>query len=253
MYRTGDGGRWRADGTLEFLGRLDGQVKIRGFRVEPGEIETVLAGHPSVREAAVVAVTAEGAQPRLVAYYVARAAHEAPGVATAPLPAAALRAYLRERLPEYMVPATLVALAALPVGATGKIDRRALPAPMEEPEAGALLTAPRTETERRLAAIWSEILGIERVGVETNFFEAGGHSLTAMRIMSRVQETWGVRLPLTAVFERPSLEDSARLVDDLVARAAASSSSRQPIARVARTGQRRAPAPVRGDTEEGGS
>jgi acyl carrier protein len=232
---------------------MDQQVKIRGFRVEPGEIESVLAGHPAVRDAAVVALAGSEGQPRLVAYYVARQSNGSAGVGTAPVSTNGLRAYLRERLPEYMVPATFVSLAALPIGATGKVDRRALPVPrLEDPEGELSLTAPRTDTERQLAAIWAEVLGHERVGAETNFFDAGGHSLTAMRIMSRVQETFGVRLPLTAVFERPTLEQSARLLDELAPRGEAAATSGPTIGRAARTAQRRgAPVPATTRTEEG--
>jgi acyl carrier protein len=242
LYRTGDRVRWRTDGTLEFLGRLDQQVKIRGFRVEPGEVEAILASHPGVQDAAVVALTIDAGQPRLVAYYVARPSGGAAGVATAPLSSSALRSYLRERLPDYMVPATFVALASLPIGATRKVDRRALPLPrLDEAESERTFTPPRSDTERRLAAIWAEVLGREHVGVETNFFDAGGHSLTAMRIMSRVQETFGVRLPLTAVFERPTLEQSARLLDELASRVDAPAASGPSIGRVARAAHRREP------------
>ena len=248
LYRTGDRVRWRADGTVEFLGRLDQQVKIRGFRVEPGEVESVLAGHPAVRDAAIVAAPHEGGY-RLVAYVVAREAAGG-GDTTAPLSPASLRAYLRERLPEYMVPAVFVPMVALPVGATGKVDRRALPAPpAESPDDDRPFVEPRGETERRLAAIWAEVLGLDRVGADRNFFELGGHSLTAMRIMSRVQETFGARLPLTAVFERPTVAECARMIDESVAASGGRASGTQSIARVARTAQRR-PAP-KAHSEEG--
>ena len=232
LYRTGDRVRWCADGVLEFLGRLDQQVKIRGFRVEPGEVEAVLARHPSVREAAVVVRAAASGDRQLVGYFVV-----APAGGAAPVTPASLRAYLRERLPEYMVPRSLVQLDALPVGATGKVDRRALPAPPEAEQEEVAYLAPRSETEARLAAIWSEVLGMERVGVDRNFLDLGGHSLTAMRIMSRVQERFGVQLPLTAAFERPTVAQLAELLE--VAPAAVAPAGETVIGRAARTAQRR--------------
>jgi acyl carrier protein len=233
MYKTGDRVRWRADGTVEFLGRMDHQVKIRGFRVEPGEVENVLAGHPALREAVVVVRPAPSGAPQLVGYYVA-----APRDAATPVSPASLRSYLRERLPEYMVPAALVVLDTLPVGTTGKVDRRALPAPpADAAEAEQPYVSPRTETESRLERIWAEVLGMERVGVDRDFFDLGGHSLSAMRIVSRVLEQFGVSLSLTMVFERPTIADMATLVDERAA--AVKVPNEGPITRVARTAQRR--------------
>ncbi|HEU4655924.1 MAG TPA: phosphopantetheine-binding protein, partial [Capillimicrobium sp.] len=218
------------DGVLEFLGRLDEQVKIRGFRVEPAEVEAVLAAHPGVREAAVVARADGAGGKRLVGYYAARA--------EASLEAEGVRAYLRARLPEYMVPAVLVRLSALPVGATGKLDRRALP----EPEAALAGPArayvpPASALEADVARIWEEVLGLERIGVERSFFDLGGHSLVAMRIMSRLQEALGVRMPLSAIFERPTIRELAAAV--AAARVAGDAPREQAIRRVARVARRR--------------
>ena len=193
-YRTGDRARWRAEGELEFLGRTDAQVKIRGVRIEPGEVEAALRRHPAVREA-VAAVREDGGERRLVAYVAA-----ADG---ADVDAGELRAWLRGSLPDYMVPSAVVALDALPLTPTGKVDRRALPAP--DASAGGAYTAPRGEAEERLAAIWAEVLGAERVGAHDDFFALGGHSLLATRVVSRVRETFGRELPLRALFESPTV------------------------------------------------
>jgi amino acid adenylation domain-containing protein len=203
LYRTGDRARWRTDGTLEFLGRLDGQVKIRGFRIEPGEIEAVLRGHESVTDCVVV-VRADAGEQRLVAYVVGEA------------PADELRTHLRRSLPEYMVPAAFVVLEALPLTPNGKLDRRALPAP-ELASAEDRYVAPRTSAEEGMAEIWAEVLKVERVGVHDNFFELGGHSLLATRVVSRVRERLGVELPLRAVFEHRTLEELARVLAELEA------------------------------------
>ncbi|HEX6909272.1 MAG TPA: amino acid adenylation domain-containing protein, partial [Longimicrobium sp.] len=192
LYRTGDRVRRRADGALEFGGRVDFQVKLRGFRIELGEIESALRAHPSV--AAAVAVVREDVpgDARLVAYLTARNG-DAPG-------GAALRAHLRARLPAYMVPSAFVALEALPLTPNGKVDRRALPAPdpraVERP-----YTAPRTPEEQALAEIWREVLRLDRVGLEDDFFELGGHSLLGAQVLSRVQRELGAQLPLRALFE----------------------------------------------------
>ncbi|HEV2735775.1 MAG TPA: amino acid adenylation domain-containing protein, partial [Longimicrobiaceae bacterium] len=195
MYRTGDRARWLASGELEFLGRVDRQLKVRGFRVEPGEIEAALLAHPAVREAVVVAREAAPGDRRLTAYVV--------GKQGAAPPADELRAHLRARLPEYMLPAAFVALPALPLTAHGKVDRRALPAP--EPDAGRHGgEAPRTVTEELLAGIWAELLGGEP-GVHDDFFDLGGHSLLAAQVASRVRAVLGVELPLRALFEAPTV------------------------------------------------
>ncbi|MCP4662407.1 MAG: AMP-binding protein, partial [bacterium] len=198
LYKTGDLARYLPDGGIDFLGRIDHQVKIRGFRIELGEIETALGRHPGVREAAVVVRDDEGDR-RLVAYVARTEDSEA-------FPPGELRAWLGETLPEYMVPSAVVLLDTLPLTAHGKVDRAALPAP--EPTAGAPAdagAAPRDPLEEILAGIWSQLLGIEGVGVHDDFFELGGHSLLATRLQSRVRRDLGVELPLRVVFEQPTV------------------------------------------------
>ncbi|WP_225888940.1 non-ribosomal peptide synthase/polyketide synthase [Myxococcus xanthus] len=196
MYRTGDQARWRADGTVEFLGRVDHQLKVRGFRVEPGEIESVLARHSDVAQSVVVAREEPAGGARLVAYVVAR-----PGTA---LSVEALLAFSRRSLPEHMVPSAFVPLDALPLTPNGKVDRKALPAPEGVRDVAREYVAPRTDTERRLAELWASLLGVERVGAEDDFFALGGHSLLATRAASRIREAFGVDLPLRELFESSS-------------------------------------------------
>ncbi|HEY2736956.1 MAG TPA: condensation domain-containing protein, partial [Thermoanaerobaculia bacterium] len=195
LYRTGDKVRLAGNGELEYLGRFDDQVKIRGFRVEPGEIEEALLAHPGVREAVVLA-----RDRRLVAYVVGTAA------------AGELRSSLRERLPDYMVPAAFVELAALPLTSNGKVDRKALPVPEQQrPEEGRL--APRTAVEEILAGIWAELLGLERIGASDHFFDLGGHSLLATQVMSRLPGAFGVEMPLRTLFEAPVLAGFAARIE----------------------------------------
>jgi amino acid adenylation domain-containing protein len=203
LYRTGDLGRWLPDGTIEFMGRADAQVKVRGFRIELGEIETRLAQHAAVRAAVVVARGGEVGDPRLVAYYL--------GEETG---AAALRAHLAERLPEYMIPSAFVHLDAFPVNPNGKLDRKALPAPELASSEDESYVAPRTPVEEVLAGIWAEVLGVARLGVHDEFFELGGHSLLATRVVSSVREVFGVELPLRALFEGPTVAEMAKAVED---------------------------------------
>jgi amino acid adenylation domain-containing protein len=194
LYRTGDLARRRLDGALEFLGRLDDQVKIRGFRVEPGEIEAVLAEHPEVREAAVLALDTPGEDRRLVAY-------------VAPTLPEDLRAFVRERLPDFMIPAAWLALPALPLNANGKVDRAALAGQAAEAEVleNVGSDAPRTANEELLASLWAGLLGRERVGVHDDFFALGGHSLLAIRVVAQVSRVFGIDLPLSAVFQAPTV------------------------------------------------
>jgi acyl-coenzyme A synthetase/AMP-(fatty) acid ligase/acyl carrier protein len=204
LYRTGDRARWLAGGEVEYLGRTDEQVKVRGFRIEPGEVEAVLSQHPEVREAVVVVREVAPGDRRLVAYVVA----EEVGPAE-------LRAHLKGRLPEYMVPGAVVVLEALPLTPSGKVARRALPAP-EYAAAETAHVAPRTPTEEVLAGIWAEVLRLERVGVHDSFFELGGHSLLATRVVSQVRVVFAVELPLRALFETPTVAGLAPQVERLV-------------------------------------
>jgi len=202
MYRTGDLCRRRADGELEYLGRLDQQVKIRGHRIEPGEIEAVLGRHPGVRQAAVVARPGPAGDARLVAYVVAGEG--------SPPERGALRDLCRRTLPEYMVPAHFVALDALPLTPNGKLDRAALPAPEETARvAAAAPVAPRDPVEAELARIWSEVLGTPVAGVTDDFFDVGGHSLLAARVFARIEQRLGVALPVATLLEAPTIEQLA--------------------------------------------
>ncbi|MEN3359374.1 MAG: hypothetical protein V7637_3356, partial [Mycobacteriales bacterium] len=215
MYRTGDRVRWTADGTVDYLGRADEQVKIRGFRIEPGEIETALLGHPDLVAAAVVAVDSGSGHQRLAAYLVPAAGRIQPA-------AAELRSWLARTLPEYMVPAVFVPVPALPLTSSGKLDRRALPAPELDPAAGADHVAPGTPVERELARIWAEVLRVPRVGAGDNFFELGGDSILSIQVVSRVRATLGVALSPRALFTTPTVAGlAAGLPADAVAAAAA--------------------------------
>ncbi|MBV9772729.1 MAG: amino acid adenylation domain-containing protein, partial [Gemmatimonadetes bacterium] len=207
MYRSGDRVRWLPDGTVEFIGRTDDQVKIRGFRIEPGEIEVALMRHPGLADAAVVPRASHTGEARLVAYVV-------PGDGAAP-EAAELRAHLKERLPEYMVPAAFVTLAALPLTSNGKLDTRALPEPELSGAGAEAYVAPSTATEAVLAEIWEEVLGVERVGVHDDFFALGGHSLLATRVTARVHEALGVNLPLRTLFDASTVAELSVRVDAL--------------------------------------
>jgi amino acid adenylation domain-containing protein len=220
LYRSGDLARRLPGGELEYLGRRDAQVKVRGFRIELGEIEAALAGHPEVREAVVVAHpdVGDGAGNRLAAYVV-------PAAAAAPPAAASLREHLRLSLPEHMVPAAFVTLSRLPLTPSGKIDRRALPdsATAAATGGGEEPAVPLTATERRLAATWRELLRLDGVSGDDNFFDAGGHSLLVTQLVARVRTVFGVELPMAAVFEAPTLRALAGRLDALLPAAAARS------------------------------
>jgi len=210
MYRTGDLGRYREDGTIEFLGRTDHQVKIRGVRVEPGEIEAQLLTCPPVAQA-LVTVRDDGANgKRLAAYVVCK---EGCALNDAEL-TARLREYLSGSLPNAMVPSVFVRLEAMPLGANGKIDRKALPEPNLDAQSGRAYLPPRNEAEAALADIWREVLELERAGVEDNFFDLGGHSLTAVQVMSRIRSVFGVDIPLRRVFEAPTIAQLALAVEE---------------------------------------
>ncbi|MGK5638362.1 non-ribosomal peptide synthetase [Streptomyces sp. URMC 126] len=213
MYRTGDKVRTRADGALEYLGRIDRQVKIRGYRVELGEIEAALAGQPGVAAAAVTLHRSPVTGEQLVAYYVA-AADSADGIPTAE----ALRGRLASVLPQFMLPTVYTALDALPLTVNGKIDVAALPAPEESAEPAAH-NAPddalEGEAETLIAAVWSEVLGRERVRADDDFFAMGGHSLIALRVVARLKKQFGVAMSTREVYRHPRLRDLARHVDTL--------------------------------------
>jgi amino acid adenylation domain-containing protein/FkbM family methyltransferase len=207
LYRTGDLVRYRFNGELEFLGRVDQQVKVRGFRIELGEIETVLDEHAGVAASVVVAREDVAGERRLVAYVVANEQQPA-GVVE-------LRAYLRERLPEYMMPQAFVMLEALPLTSNGKVDRRSLPAPEQQSrtEMEQTYVAPRTPVEEMLVEVWQEILSVAQVGIHDDFFNMGGHSLLATQLMSRVREIFGVEVPLRQLFEAPTVAELAQHIE----------------------------------------
>ncbi|MBC8087231.1 MAG: amino acid adenylation domain-containing protein [Phycisphaerae bacterium] len=208
MYRTGDGARWRADGTIEFLGRLDNQVKIRGYRIEPGEIENVMSTLPGIRLAAVAVRKDAAGQKRLLGYYVAES-----GKSFTP---SDVRRALCARLPGYMVPAAIVALSELPQTNSGKLDRNALPEPTDaadEASESKWRNRPLGRSQKQLALIWEEVLDRQFIGVDDDFFELGGHSLLAVRMMREVERVLGRRLALTTLLERPTIRHLAKQVD----------------------------------------
>jgi amino acid adenylation domain-containing protein/non-ribosomal peptide synthase protein (TIGR01720 family) len=212
LYRTGDRVRWNEDGELEFLGRLDEQVKVRGFRVEPGEIAAELRRHDAVRDAVCLALPRETGELQLIAYY---ALAESASSAGSEALGQEIAADLRARLPDYMVPAAFVPIESLPVTPSGKVDRKALAALDWLPSASQVgAVAPRTELERAVAAVWSEVLGVESVGVEDSFFELGGHSLLAMQLVSRIDKKFEVRLPLVELFATPTVAGVARAIEE---------------------------------------
>lgn len=204
LYRTGDRVCWRADGRLHYLGRLDRQVKVRGFRVEPGEIEAFLSALPGVRQAVVVDQESKG-EVRLVAYLALQNSLDSTALQ-------AVERALKSGLPPQMQPAALVPIDAVPLTANGKIDRKALPAAdLDRSNTDAALN---TETERRIAEIWQEVLGVANVCADDGFFSLGGHSLSATHVVSRVRQAFSVSLPLRSLFESPYLKDFARAVDE---------------------------------------
>jgi len=206
LYRTGDLARYLADGNIEFLGRIDHQVKLRGYRIELGEIETVLGQHPMVQSSVVVVVRENTpGDKRLVGYVVARSDKS--------FDIQEVRRYLKQKLPEYMIPSQFVLVGALPLTPNGKVDHEALPAPdQDRPELGNIYQAPRTPMEEKLAIIWSELLKVEKVGIQDNFFELGGHSLLATQVISRVRSCFSVEVPLRTLFESPTIEQMAAAI-----------------------------------------
>ncbi|NEQ08700.1 MAG: amino acid adenylation domain-containing protein, partial [Moorea sp. SIO4E2] len=197
-YLTGDLGRYRADGTVEIIGRKDEQVKIRGLRIELGEIEATLAKHPDLREVAVIAREDSPGDKRLVAYVVPTESQ--PVISQ-------LRSLLKTQLPDYMIPGVFVVLESLPLTPNGKVNRRALPAPEVDPTALASFVPPQTPSQELLADIYGSVLGIKQVGIHDNFFELGGHSLLATQVISRLRETFGLEIPLRSIFEAPTVAE----------------------------------------------
>jgi amino acid adenylation domain-containing protein len=233
IYRTGDIGRWRSDGNLEFLGRADGQVKIRGYRVELGEVEATLAAHPSVREAAVITRDCGPDDRRLVAFLTARPGVRAPEVSE-------LRRWLADRLPDYMVPSSFAVLDALPITQSGKIDRRALPGPDESrPQREREYTAPRGPIEEQLAGIWCEVLRLDRVGIHDNFFALGGDSLRATRAAARIRLALQADLPLRKLFEAPTIAGLSAEIE--LSRRRGIAAARVPLTRLEETEKDRLP------------
>ncbi len=204
LYRTGDIGHYLADGRIEFVGRKDDQIKLRGFRIELGEIESAVNAHPAVKEG-VVAVKESGGEKKIVAYYVS-------AENSAPTPAD-LRDFLKQQLPEYMIPSMFLEVAEFARNASGKIDRRKLPALVEMSIAAqAPIETPKDELEIKLIWIWQKVLGLESIGVQDNFFECGGHSLVAVRLFSEIEKMLGCRLPLATLFQAPTIERLAELI-----------------------------------------
>ncbi|RKG86188.1 non-ribosomal peptide synthetase, partial [Corallococcus sp. CA053C] len=203
LYRTGDRVRWLPSGSLEFLGRLDSQVKLRGFRIEPAEVSSLLREHPSVLDAFTLLREDTPGVQRLVAYVVPR--DEAPEDSS-------LRAMLKARLPEYMVPAAFVFLDLLPLTSNGKLDPRALPVPGLSPAWASVQVPPRNTVEELLVGMWAELLGVERVGIHDDFFDLGGHSLSATQLVARIRAVFDVDVSLQELFD---LTTVARLAERL--------------------------------------
>jgi acyl carrier protein len=208
LYKTGDLVRCRMDGVLEYLGRTDDQIKVRGYRIELGEIEAALVAHPKVQSCAVLAREDEPGNKQLVGYLISRGG-DRPSTDD-------LRTFLKERLPEYMVPAQFVHLDSLPLTPNGKIDRKALPPPSRESKGVGKGGAPQTETAKAIAAIWSELLKADGLGINDDFFDLGGHSMTATALVGRLRATFGVEVSLASLFERPTIAGLSEVVDMIV-------------------------------------
>ncbi|MGR9052581.1 MAG: non-ribosomal peptide synthetase, partial [Gammaproteobacteria bacterium] len=206
LYKTGDLARYRSDGDIEFVGRIDHQVKLRGYRIELGEIEACLTACPGIAAAAVTLREDSPGNPRLVAYIVA----EASGAPDAD----AVKARLKRSLPEYMVPTAYATLDALPLNANGKADRSKLPAPDLEARRDDAYQAPRDEAEAAVADVWREILGVERISIHDDFFDLGGHSLAGVQVTAKIQELFGIDVPVNVLFEAPTV---AQFVDRVAA------------------------------------
>jgi acyl carrier protein len=206
LYKTGDLARRRADGVFEYLGRVDDQVKIRGYRIELGEIEATLASHAAIASCAVIVRESAPGEQQLIAYVTVVNGGSVKGQD--------LQLHLKQKLPEYMLPARYVFLDALPLTPNGKVDRKALPAPTrEDAPADDGYVAPRTETEVALARIWAELLGIPRIGIHDDVFDLGAHSLLAMRAVTQIRQEFDVNLQLRNLFERPTPAGLAEMID----------------------------------------
>jgi amino acid adenylation domain-containing protein len=227
LYKSGDLARYLPDGKIEFLGRADDQVKVRGFRVEPGEVEAMLDQHPAVRQSVVLAREDVPGGKRLVAYVVPNQ-QQTPTLSN-------LRSFLKQKLPDYMVPSAFVLLDALPLTPNGKLDRAALPVPDQARPGQGPFVAPRTPTEEVLAGIWAEVLGLEQLGIHDDFFELGGHSLLATQVISRLRASFLVELPLRCLFETPTVAGLARSVEQ--ANRAAQGLEDPPLQPVSRDGE----------------
>lgn len=217
LYKTGDLGRYLADGNIQFIGRIDHQVKIRGFRIEPDEIQAVLLQHPNVENVVVVAREDNLRQQRLVAYIVEQQQNSPQ----------TYKNYLRELLPDFMIPSEFVLLESLPLNPNGKVDRRALPAPDEQArlQSESNFILPRNTLELQLAEIWEEVLEVRPIGIKDNFFDIGGHSLLAIRLMSKIEQAFGRNLPLTSLFSGPTVEQLASILHS----SSGDSSSQSPL------------------------
>jgi acyl carrier protein len=208
LYRTGDLARFLPDGNIEFLGRIDHQVKVRGYRIELGEIETMLNQHPAIEEAVVDARAEEIGDKRLVAYFVL-----SPDFKDKAPSSSELRNYLKENLPDYMVPGIFIPIEQIPRTPIGKIDRKSLPAPdQDRPDLEHEFVAPRNPVEEMIAELWAKTIGIEKVGIYDNFFDLGGHSLMATQIISRLRNTYNVEIPLRKLFEAPTVANLALVI-----------------------------------------
>jgi len=207
LYKTGDRVRYLSDGNVEYLGRVDDQVKIRGFRVELGEIETVLRQYPKVQEAVVLAREDIPGEKQLVAYLVPRNEQA--------LAAGDIREFLKENLPDYMIPSIFVILEALPLTSSGKVNRRALP----EPDGARLggteeFVAPESTIEKKLAEIWGEVLRVDRISIYDNFFDLGGHSLRTTQVIYRINKAFRMNMPVRRLFEEPTIAGMALAIEE---------------------------------------
>lgn len=224
LYKTGDLGRWRADGNIEFLGRKDRQVKIRGFRVELGELEAALQGAPGVKQAVVVADEATPGAKRLVAYIVPGGSSSMPVCAegTCGEESASLiegvRRYLAKLLPPYMIPGVIIPLKCLPLTANGKVDRNALPAPELQRRVATNYCAPTSSVEEFLVSVWEKALKVNQVGVEDNFFELGGDSLAGLEMIGKLANRLGINLPFAAVYRHPTVRELAVFIEKMMAK-----------------------------------